>query len=83
MIRRNLTQPLLRALADNPVVLLNGARQSGKSTLARQLISDTHPARYLTLDDATILEAAKSDRALPWSACSMSRAWQDRCLRIL
>ena len=61
MIRRNITQRLLQALSDNPVVLLNGARQSGKSTLSKQLISDSHPARYLTLDDATALEAAKSD----------------------
>ena len=61
MIQRNLTRQLLQALSDNPVVLLNGARQSGKSTLARQLISEAHPARYLTLDDATVLEAAKSD----------------------
>ena len=43
------------------MVLVNGARQSGKSTLARQLISEAHPARYLTLDDATVLDAAKSD----------------------
>ena len=63
MIRRNLTRRLLLALSDNPVVLVNGARQSGKSTLAKQLISDGHKARYLTLDDATVLEAAKSDPA--------------------
>lgn len=60
MIRRNLTAPLLQALSDTPVVLLNGARQVGKSTLAQSLQED-HPAQYLTLDDATVLAAASRD----------------------
>ena len=34
MIRRNIETALLQALADTPVVFLNGARQTGKSTLA-------------------------------------------------
>lgn len=63
MIRRNIAAPLLEALADNPVVLLHGARQTGKSTLAQSLASDEHPARYLTLDDATVLAAASGDPA--------------------
>jgi len=37
MTQRNLTTNLLQALADIPVVLLNGARQVGKSTLAKQI----------------------------------------------
>ena len=61
MIRRNLTQTLLEALSDNPVVLLNGARQTGKSTLVQQLADKTYPARYLTHDDATVLAAARQD----------------------
>lgn len=61
MILRNITQPLLDALSDNPVVLLNGARQTGKSTLAQWLLSSKFPARYLTLDDAGILAAARND----------------------
>jgi predicted AAA+ superfamily ATPase len=63
LIRRNITTQLVEALSDNPVVMLNGARQAGKSTLAKQIISEAHPARYLTLDDAAILAAAKSDPA--------------------
>ncbi len=55
---------LADALADTPVVVLNGARQSGKSTLVQALSSvDTTPRRYLTLDDVAVLHAAKSDPA--------------------
>ena len=61
MLQRHLTAHLLEALADTPVVLLNGPRQAGKSTLAREVASRKHPARYLTLDDATTLAAAQSD----------------------
>lgn len=46
------------ALTEAPVVFLGGPRQSGKSTLAQQLIP---PARYVTLDDAVPLAAATSD----------------------
>ena len=35
MIRRHITGNLLQALADTPVVLVNGARQTGKSTLVQ------------------------------------------------
>ncbi|MEA3291386.1 MAG: ATP-binding protein [Pseudomonadota bacterium] len=48
------------ALADTPVVLLNGARQTGKSTLAREY-AKALSATYVTLDDATQLAAARSD----------------------
>ena len=58
MIRRNLTSSLLDALSDTPVVLLNGARQVGKSTLVQSL-SNGHSAGYFTLDDATVLAAAR------------------------
>ncbi len=62
MIKRHLTEPLLAALADTPVVMLGGARQTGKSTLAKWLASkELHPARYLTLDDATVLSAVLRD----------------------
>lgn len=49
------------ALKDTPVVALNGPRQSGKTTLAR-LVAEKDRT-YLTLDDATTLEAARSDPA--------------------
>ena len=63
MYRRHITAQLLAALGDTPVVLLHGARQVGKSTLAQELATKGHPARYLTLDDAAVLAAAKSDPA--------------------
>lgn len=61
MHTRNVTDELVAALADSPVVLLNGARQTGKSTLVKQLASGTHDARYVTLDDATVLAGAQAD----------------------
>lgn len=63
MIRRNITSNLLDALADTPVVLLNGARQTGKSTLVKAVVSDKLPARYVTLDDVSVLAAARHDAA--------------------
>ncbi len=57
MIPRSITQNLLDALNDSPVVLLNGARQVGKSTLVEWLSSHGHSARYTTLDDAIVLSA--------------------------
>src|SRR3990167_9117395 len=61
MIKRHITARVLEALADTPVVLLNGPRQAGKSTLAQEVAWHKHPARYLTLDDATTLAAARND----------------------
>ena len=61
MFHRHITGSLLDALADTPVVLLHGARQTGKSTLAQWLTEEKHKARYMTLDDAGILSAARSD----------------------
>lgn len=48
-----------RALADTPVVLVTGPRQSGKTTLVRRLLREGR--QYITLDDATSQEAALSD----------------------
>jgi uncharacterized protein len=60
MIRRNIKNAVLRAMADTPVVLLNGARQTGKTTLAQALAEQTG-AHYFTLDDATTLALASND----------------------
>lgn len=69
MIRRNITSAVERALEDTPVVLLNGARQTGKSTLVRSIAASSQ-ATYLTLDDPATAVAAHTDpvgmvRALP------------------
>lgn len=47
------------ALADTRVVLVCGPRQSGKTTLARQIAGDSVP--FFTLDDPTVLESASVD----------------------
>ena len=60
MYPRHIHALLTEALADTPVVLLNGARQTGKSTLVQTLAS-REGRRYLTLDDRVVLAAAKSD----------------------
>lgn len=57
---RWLSARITDALSDTPVVLLNGARQTGKSTLA-QAVCDARGGRYLTLDDPTVLAAARAD----------------------
>lgn len=59
---RHIQHLVIEALNDTPVVLLNGARQTGKSTLAKSL-STSHGRRYLTLDDQATLAAARGDPA--------------------
>ncbi len=61
LLPRHLAPRLERALRTSPVVLLTGARQVGKSTLARDLASGRWSASYVTLDDRTALDAALTD----------------------
>ena len=61
MIRRHLRTQILQALKHFPVLLLTGARQVGKSTLVQSLIGPSWKARYLTLDDRAVLDAALRD----------------------
>ena len=62
MYPRHVAPLLADALLDTPVVLVNGARQSGKSTLVKSVMSaDGQPRHYLTLDDVAVFNAAKSD----------------------
>jgi len=50
------------ALDDTPVILISGARQTGKSTLCRQLIEkEIFKGKSVTLDDPTTLAAVQSD----------------------
>ena len=60
MYSRHISPLLVEALADTPVVLLNGARQTGKSTLAQSLAA-SNAYRYLTLDDRVVFAAARDD----------------------
>lgn len=61
MIQRHITDRLLDALADTPAVLVNGARQTGKSTLVQSPDLVNQNRQYLTFDDPGILAAAKRD----------------------
>jgi predicted AAA+ superfamily ATPase len=49
------------ALKDTPVVMVNGPRQCGKTTLVRAFAN--RGRAYLTLDDDTVLAAARADPA--------------------
>jgi uncharacterized protein len=55
---RELVKCITLAMADTPVVLINGPRQAGKTTLVQQYDS-TLP--YFTLDDDNLLNAARQD----------------------
>lgn len=47
------------ALSDTPVVLIIGPRRAGKTTLVKKM--GTSERTYITLDDQTVLEAARND----------------------
>jgi len=60
MIRRHIQDSVRRAMTDTPVVLLNGARQTGKTTLAQALAAGSG-AQYFTFDDFATLALAAGD----------------------
>ena len=59
-IPRLLAPRVREALADTPVVLIHGARQSGKTTLAR-LVGERRGHRYISFDDDAVRAAAHRD----------------------
>lgn len=61
MHRRHISQKIEAALLDTPAVLINGARQTGKSTLVKWLAENHYPATYFNLDNATTLAMARLD----------------------
>jgi len=62
MYYRYITEPIIEALEDTPVIILNGARQTGKSTLCQQLLEQgVVKAQVVTFDDPTTLAAAQLD----------------------
>ncbi|MFC1629058.1 ATP-binding protein [Gemmatimonadota bacterium] len=61
MIPRKISKPLQDALDVSPIVLLQGPRQSGKTTLVRDCIAQATPRQYMTFDDLPTLAAARND----------------------
>jgi predicted AAA+ superfamily ATPase len=59
LIRRYLQPRIEDALLDTPVVLVNGPRQAGKTTLVRQFADAART--YVTLDDAATLAGVRHD----------------------
>ncbi|MCY4156803.1 MAG: ATP-binding protein [Gammaproteobacteria bacterium] len=59
MYPRYVARRIRENLTDTRVVLLCGPRQSGKTTLVRQIVSENF--RFVTLDDPTFLNAAQAD----------------------
>lgn len=57
---RHIKAGLDAALGDTPVVIVVGPRQAGKSTLA-SIVAEERGARYVTLDDDGLREAANDD----------------------
>ncbi|HET9970419.1 MAG TPA: ATP-binding protein, partial [Streptosporangiaceae bacterium] len=63
LVPRKASTLIAEALADTRVVTLNGARQAGKSTLARLAASASPDAVVRLLDDPATLRAAQDDPA--------------------
>jgi len=62
---RYMKEPLEEALADTPVVLIHGPRQSGKTTLVIDVGGTKYS--YVTFDEDAVLAAA------PGRNCCLSR----------
>jgi Predicted ATPase (AAA+ superfamily) len=65
MNKRTIYTQVMEALSDTPVVFLRGARQTGKTTLVKQLAEESSNAKnarqYISLDSATALAGALDD----------------------
>ena len=68
ILPRHLTAELADALTYARVVNITGARQTGKTTLVRDIL---RTGRFITLDDATTLQAIEND---PWEELRTLRA---------
>src|SRR5690606_3281359 len=59
-VQRNALPLIAETLADTPIAVIQGARQVGKSTVARQLVQE-RAGVLISLDDAVALQAAQAD----------------------
>lgn len=64
-IKRHMEEKILELSQVYPALLLTGPRQSGKTTMLKMLVEKENIGReYVSLDDLTVREMAKSDPAL-------------------
>ena len=56
-VHREAELALAKLMQQFKVVLVTGARQVGKSTMVKKLLSDSH--EYVTLDDARLRDLAR------------------------
>ena len=64
LLLRHAQSSVFAALADTRVVVLNGARQTGKSTLARTVAAVFRGSELRYLDEAPVRAAAQADPSL-------------------
>lgn len=60
LIKRNVTSLVFETLADTPVTVIQGARQVGKSTLAKMVVA-RRGGHMVSLDEAGALASARED----------------------
>lgn len=60
-IPRLIESSILQSLKAFPVVYIAGPRQSGKTTLVKQIASHQHPAQYITFDDEQMRLSVRRD----------------------
>ena len=60
-IERTVKERILHLAAHFPVVVLTGARQTGKTTLMKQAFGDIPDIRYVTLDYPMLRNLARND----------------------
>jgi predicted AAA+ superfamily ATPase len=63
MFKRSIEERVQEAVGHSRVVLINGPRQVGKTTLVRELIDFGQEATYVTFDDIVSLSFAQRDPA--------------------
>lgn len=59
-IKRDITDTVIEAINEMPIVVITGMRQTGKSTFL-QMQDSLKERRYITFDDFAYLEAAKEN----------------------
>jgi uncharacterized protein len=63
ILERHVAERVVDALTDTPVVVIQGARQVGKSTLAAVIAGASTGSTLVTLDDEPVRRAASADPA--------------------